>query len=111
MTRPDKGRGVVIVDRCVYINKMVGIISDRQKFNEIKDSIHSYSTRIEDKISNFLRKLKNLKLLSDETYKNLFVSGSGPGILYGLLKIHKSNFCTEFPFRPFLQPTIRLPIN
>ena len=81
VTRPDKGRGVVIVDRCAYINKMLGIISDRQKFNEIKDSIHSYSTRIEDKINNFLRKLKNLKLLSDETYKSLFVSGSGPGIL------------------------------
>ena len=43
---------------------------------------------------------KNLKLLSDETYKHLFVSGSGPGILYGLPKIHKPNFCTEFPFRP-----------
>ena len=79
---------------------MLGIISDRQKFNEIKDSIHSYSTRIEDKINNFLRKLKNLKLLSDKTYKHLFVSGSGPGILYGLPKIHKPNFCTEFPFRP-----------
>ena len=100
MTRPDKGRGVVIVDRCVYINKMLGIISDRQKFDEIKESIHSYSTRIEDKINNFLRKLKKLKLLSDETYKSLFVSGSGPGILYGLPKIHKPNFCTEFPFRP-----------
>ena len=50
VTRPDKGRGVVIVDRCVYINKMLGIISDRQKFNERKDSIQSYSTRIEDKV-------------------------------------------------------------
>ena len=44
VTRPDKGRGVVIVDRSVYINKMLGIISDKQKFNEINDSIHSYST-------------------------------------------------------------------
>ena len=92
MTRPDKGWDVVIVDRCVYINKMLGIISDRQKFDEIKESIHSYSTRIEDKINNFLRKLKKLMLLSDETYKSLFVSGSGPGILYGLPKIHKPNF-------------------
>ena len=100
VTRPDKGRDVVIVDRCVYINKMLGIISDKQKFDEIKESIHSYSTRIEDKINNFLRKLKKLMLLSDETYKSLFVSGSGPGILYGLPKIHKPNFCTEFPFRP-----------
>ena len=45
-----------------------------------------------------LRKLKNLQLLSYETYKSLFVSG--PGILYGLPKTHKPNFCAEFPFRP-----------
>ena len=44
VTRPDKGRGVVIVDRCVYIDKMLGIVSYRQKFDEVKESIHSYST-------------------------------------------------------------------
>ena len=88
---------------------MLGIISDRLKFNEIKESIHSYSARIKDKINNFLYKLKNLKLLSDETYKSLFVSDSGPGILYGLPKIHKPNFCTELYTAS--QPTIRLPIN
>ena len=29
----------------------------------------------------------------------MFVSGSGPGILYGLPKIHKSDFFTRFQFR------------
>ena len=41
-----------------------------------------------------------MSLLSDEVYKQLYVTGSGPGILYGLPKIHKSNFATDFPLRP-----------
>ena len=100
VTKPDKGRGVVILDRSIYLQKLNELISDRTKFTEITDNIHTYSTRVEDKINNFLRKMKNLKLLSDITYKKLFVSGSGPGILYGLPKIHKSNFNVNFPFRP-----------
>ena len=47
-----------------------------------------------------MRKLKNMSLLSDEVYKQLYVTGSGPGILYGSPKIHKSNFATDFPLRP-----------
>jgi hypothetical protein len=56
--------------------------------------------KIEDKLNNFFRKIKALKVISDETYKHLFVSGSGPGILYGLPKIHKPSFGVNFPFRP-----------
>ena len=57
--------------------------------------------KIEDKINRFLRKLKTkLSLLSDDIYKQLYVTGSGPGILYGAPKIHKLSFSTEFPFRP-----------
>ena len=41
-----------------------------------------------------------MSLLSDEVYKQLYVTGSGPGILYGSPKIHKSNFATDFPLRP-----------
>ena len=52
------------------------------------------------KINNFLRRLKKLSLFSDETYKQLFVTGSGPGILYGLPKLHKCDFAQSFRFRP-----------
>ena len=79
---------------------MTNIISDKNKFVEINDSITAYSLKIEDKINRSLRKLKNLSLLSDDIYKQLYVTGSGPGILYGAPKIHKPNFSTEFPFRP-----------
>ena len=79
---------------------MTDIISDTNNSVEIKDSITAYILKIEDKINRFLRKLKNLYLLSDDIYKQLYVTGSGPGILYGAPKIHKPNFSTEFPFRP-----------
>ena len=32
--------------------------------------------------------------------KKLYVTGSGPGILYGSQKIHKPNFSHTFPLRP-----------
>jgi hypothetical protein len=100
VSRPDKGRGVVIIDKVRYLTSMTSLISDRTKFIEILDPIQKFTLRVEDKINNFLRKVKALKLITDDVYSQLFVSGSGPGILYGLPKVHKANFNTAFPFRP-----------
>ena len=100
VSKPDKGRGVVLVDRAQYVESMNDIISDRSKFEIVDVPVEKYCTRIEDKINNFLRKLKNFKLISSDLYKQLFVSGSAPGILYGLPKIHKPNFAEKFQFRP-----------
>ena len=88
------------MDRQTYTNSIMSIISDHSKFTEIFDSISVFSTKIEDKINNFLRKLKNSNKISDEIYKKLYVTGSGPGILYGSPKIHKPNFSQTFPLRP-----------
>ncbi|KAG1698807.1 hypothetical protein GQR58_005637 [Nymphon striatum] len=79
---------------------MTDIISDPSKFSPINEPILKFSIKIEDKINNFLRKIKNLNLIPEELYKLLFVTGSGPGILYGLPKIHKPDFSTKFQFRP-----------
>ncbi|KAG1652534.1 hypothetical protein GQR58_026230 [Nymphon striatum] len=79
---------------------MTDIISDPSKFSPINEPILKFSMKIEDKINNFLRKIKNLNLIPEELYKLLFVTGSGPGILYGLPKIHKPDFSTKFQFRP-----------
>ena len=49
--------------------------------------------------------------MSDDTYKELFFSGSGPGILYGLPKIHKVDFAHKFQLRPILLLTTRPHIN
>ena len=38
--------------------------------------------------------------LNEQTYKSFFVTGSGPGILYGLPKTHKSDFADSYHLRP-----------
>ena len=53
---------------------------------------------MEDKVNNFLRKVQNVLTLPN--LKELFASGSSPGILYGLPKIHKPDFSSKFQFRP-----------
>ena len=100
VSRPDKGRGVVIINKCDYISSMLKIISDTTKFKVINDNINVYSLKIEDQVNRFLLKLKKLNLISDDNYNKLHVSGSGPGVLYGLPKIHKVDFASKFQFRP-----------
>ena len=53
VTKPDKGRGVVLIDRNNYNDSMLKILSDRTKFTLIPDSLYN-SLRVEDKVNNFL---------------------------------------------------------
>ena len=57
------------------------------------------ATKVEDKVNSFLHKLKSLNFWSADVYMKLLVSGSGPGILYGLPKVHKTDFFSKFKFR------------
>ena len=100
VTTPDKGRGVVIIDKKDYISSMTQIISDITKFQLIHESWSKYTLKIEDKINRFLLKLKNKGVISDDIYYKLHATGSSPGILYGLPKIHKNDFNEKFQFRP-----------
>ena len=78
---PDKGGGMVILDKIPYIDKMLLLISDRSKFEPINESIQKFTLKIEDKVNYFLRKLKNSDTISAETCGKLLASGSSPGIL------------------------------
>lgn len=98
--KPDKGNGIVILDRNLYIDKIRDIISDTSKFCKINVELNKYVLKVETKVNNFLSKLKSLGAISDDIYKSLYVTGSGPGILYGLPKIHKPDFSVNFNFRP-----------
>ena len=100
VTKPDKGNGVVLIDRSDYVNKMLSILNDSTKFEKIEEpSRYKLIFRIEDRINRFLSKLKKLKVVSDELYNDLYVSGSSFGILYGLPKVHKG---PSLPLRPIL---------
>ena len=96
--RPDKGRGVVLLDKDDYYNKMHNILSDNTKFREVGPPEFSMIYKIEDKINRNLKKLKDDDLLTDQTYRSLYCTGSSFGILYGLPKVHKENV----PLRPIL---------
>lgn len=96
ITKPDKGRGVVLLNKSDYVGKLSNLLSDRSKFLELNIDPFTYILKLEDKLNRVLRRIKNL--ISSETYNFLFASGSVPGILYGLPKIHKP----DVPVRPIL---------
>ena len=47
-----------------------------------------YILEKEEEITTFLKELNDCKVISDEVYKRLKPSGSQPGVLYGLCKVH-----------------------
>lgn len=96
--RPDKGRGVVLLDRSDYVNKVEQLLNDSSKFSKLDVDPFLLSLRLEDKINRTLKKFKDLNILSENQYNSMFASGTHPGILYGLPKTHK----TGIPIRPIL---------
>ncbi|CAF1416294.1 unnamed protein product, partial [Rotaria sordida] len=93
VTRPDKSRGVVLLDKVDYVSKMHTILSDSTKF-----SFLSYDPTItrETKLIKLLNRLLDQGNISKEFYNLVKPFGSIPGRLYGLPKIHKE----DVPLRP-----------
>ena len=98
ITRPDKGRGTVVLDKNEYISKVEEILNDDSKFKCITLDPFTYITKLEDKLARLLRKFLKLKVLTKEVFNELFSSGSSLGVFYGLPKIHKAGF----PIRPII---------
>ena len=96
ISKPDKGRGVVILNKVDYITKTEEILQDATKFRSLSEDWFKCVLRLEDRLNRFLRTVKTK--LGDNVYNWLFASGSTPGILYGLPKVHKEG-C---PIRPIL---------
>ena len=96
---PDKGKGVVILNKASYISKMQQILADGSKFLELTyENMFTLVLKLEDKINRFLSDMKKAGKITDSIYRHLYASGSSPGILYGLPKIHKP----DVPLRPIL---------
>ena len=102
ITRPDKGNGVVIASRLDYLNKMKKLISDGTKFKQLE---HNPTKSREESLSAYLRKIKKDGIIVDVTFHKILPSGSSPGVLYGLPKVHKAG-C---PFRICLDRLYSLP--
>ena len=96
--KADKGNSVVLLNRTDYIQKMNSIVSDRTKFIPLdikKGKELSFMEKCERTIRSILDDVTGLTPL---TLTGLQPSGSRPGRLYGLSKIHKNGA----PLRPIL---------
>ena len=80
--RPDKGRGVVLMDRLEYVNKMNSILTDPNKFKIIdSDNWLLHTLRQEDKVNKLIHKFKKDGIISKSLAEDLTVSGTSPGIV------------------------------
>ncbi|XP_063585791.1 uncharacterized protein LOC134763164 [Penaeus indicus] len=98
ITKPDKGKGVVILDKKDYVNKVNVLLSDHTKFRKLDTEPFTKIIQLEDKLNRMLKHLKDNDSISLDIYNQLRASGSLPGILYGLPKVHKP----DIPVRPIL---------
>ena len=96
--KPDKENGDVILNREDYWSKMESILSDTNKFKTLNDDPIKTTFKQESTVRRFLRKLNKSKVISNEIFSKLAPTGSRPGILYGLPKVHKPNI----PLRPIV---------
>ena len=96
ITRPDKGKGIVILNKNDYYNKISSILSDSSKFKLLHIDLPSHLLKLEDKLNRILRPLK--ETINETIYNSILASGSRPGYLYGLPKVHKIGT----PLRPIV---------
>ena len=93
ITRSDKGNGVVILNRCDYVNKMNDILNDVSKFLPCN---HDTSLANLTKFQRSIYYLKTKKALSYEIYSRIHPTSTKTPSLYGLPKLHKPGV----PIRP-----------
>ena len=92
----DKGNGFAILEGEDYFLKLDRIIEDGSKFIEVKlqgDAIHPIIQK-ENSIAYYFKRYWR----KVDGYTTLIPSGSKPGKLYGLAKVHKDNT----PLRPIV---------
>ena len=92
--KPDKGNGVVILDRKLYNNAIEEIISDSSKFEKLNEDP---TLKREASLQRFLRKLKQKNFFNETEYDKLYPSGSAPARIYGTPKMHKVYSSDSFP--------------
>ena len=94
ITKPDKGNGVVILDRKLYNNAIEEIISDTSKFEKLSEDP---TLKREASVQPFLRKLKQKIFFNKIEYDKLYPPRSAPVCIYGTPKMHKFSSSDSFP--------------
>ena len=100
ITKPDKGGGIVLLDRTDYLAKMHRILSDTFKFQKMTSE--KDKTDLEEKrMTDCLKRMKEQGYRDDVQFGNYRPTGTNIPRLYGPPKFHKPN-C---PLRPILDMT------
>ena len=111
LQKADIGNTVVLLNRKDYTSKMKLILAETSKFKKIStddSKVFNHLILMENKIAELLKRLKEKQEISDKVYNELYPTGSKPGTLNGLCKIHKSIVDGVSPFHPILS-AIRTP--
>ena len=82
---PDKGNGVVILDRNIYLDSCFNILNDKSKFKLLDNDP---TLLRQGRLKRFITQLKKKRSIDDD-YCNIFPKGSQPAKFYGLPKLHK----------------------
>ena len=85
ITGSEKGNGVIIVNRAIYMSSLYEIINDTSEFLKLPSDP---TIGRERKLPRFLRTLNKKGFFSKEQYENIYRSGSQPARLYANPKTH-----------------------
>ena len=99
--QPDTGNAEVIIDKCDYISKMEAILNDKTKFEINSIDFLKLTVSLKNKIYRYLCEIKPILETNGKSVLDLKPSGTHPGILYGVPKMHKQSV----PMRPILSCT------
>jgi hypothetical protein len=98
ITRPDKGRGVVLMDRTEYNLKMESILRDESTFKALD---HDPTILSENRLIRTLLRLQKRSFITRDKCNMARQVGSRAARLYGLPKLHKP----DAPLRPVMSAT------
>ena len=102
ISKPDKGNGVVILDKDDYVEKMADILSQTDKFECLGDVETNDKTILRERaLQAFLLRYRKAGFISQEVYDRIRPVGCSRPRMYGLPKTHKP----LVPLRPILSMT------
>ena len=99
--KPDKGNGIVLLNKEDYTNSMENLFTNETKFKQL-DSDPTI-TRLSS-LESYLRKLKNINEITETQFKLMRPQNACTAKATGLPKIHK-HFNNLASFRPIIYTT------
>ena len=103
--KADKGNTVVITNRENYLKGMTSLLSDNSKFIQLnidKSKWLNYIVNLEKKLKEHFKTLDNNNKTSEDEFKNIWPTGTHPGISYENPKVRKIVNDNIPKFRPIL---------